>query len=438
MAGEWLETTVGTLLREHGGSIKTGPFGTALKAAEYTPDGVPVISVGEIGYGRLTIHKRTPRVDSSVTSRLSEYVLEEGDIVFARKGAVDRAALIRKEHAGWFLGSDGIRVRPPKMCNSRFLLYWFQSEDIRNWILQNSPGTIMASLNQEIVGRIPLKLPSEGEQSRISDALGSLDDKIDLNLRLAKTLEAIALALFSSWFVDFDPVHARGKGLSAGLTEAVAGLFPAALNSDGIPHGWTLQTVGDLFDVSGGNTPSTAEAGNWDGPHQWATPKDLSSLASPVLLQTNRRITDVGLAKSTSGLLPTGSLLLSSRAPIGYMAFAARPVAINQGFAGLVRKQVSTVYAWGWCAAHMDMIKGNAGGSTFPEISKSVLRHLPMLRPSDAVLAAFETAAEPLVGKMIATVEEAASLAALRDALLPRLMAGELRIRDAEKAVAAA
>ena len=120
------------------------------------------------------------------------------------------------------------------------------------------------------------------------------------------------------------------------------------------------------------------------------------------------------------------------------MAFATCPVAINQGFAGLIRRQVSTAYAWAWCAANMEMIKGNAGGSTFPEISKSVLRGLPMLRPSEPVLRAFDAATAPLIYRLLLAVEQSATIKTLRDTLLPRLISGELRIRDAEDAIAVA
>jgi type I restriction enzyme S subunit len=209
------------------------------------------------------------------------------------------------------------------------------------------------------------------------------------------------------------------------------------MGDNGLPLDWRVRPIGDLFEVRGGNTPSTQIEENWGGQHEWATPKDLSTLDVPVLVQTERKITDVGLTRSTSGLLPVGSLLLSSRAPIGYMAFATRPVAINQGFAGFVRREVSTVYAWCWCAANMNTIIGNASGSTFAEISKAVLRKLPMLAPCPKVLQAFETSAAPLVARMVEAVEQSATLASLRERLLPRLISGELNIRDAERAVAA-
>jgi type I restriction enzyme, S subunit len=107
MADDWHGTTIGELLAQSGGSVKTGPFGTALKAEEYSNDGVPIISVGEVGYGSLRVNKSTPKAPQKVIERLPEYLLQAGDIVFGRKGAVDRSALVKPEQAGWFLGPDG-------------------------------------------------------------------------------------------------------------------------------------------------------------------------------------------------------------------------------------------------------------------------------------------------------------------------------------------
>lgn len=194
MAVDRTSTTIGEALAFNMGSIKTGPFGTVLKAEEYTTSGVPLISVGEIGNGVIRIQNKTPRVPPKVTARLPEYILHEGDIVFGRKGAVDRSARVSAEQAGWFLGSDGIRLRLPPSIDTRFIAYHLQTEVTRSWIFQNATGTTMASLNQGVIERIPILLPSLAEQRAIAHILGTLDDKIELNRRMNETLEAMARA----------------------------------------------------------------------------------------------------------------------------------------------------------------------------------------------------------------------------------------------------
>ncbi|GJQ27775.1 MAG: hypothetical protein HBSAPP02_28070 [Phycisphaerae bacterium] len=461
MGDTWTETTIGALIADHGGSIKTGPFGTTLKAAEYSAEGVPLISVGEIGYGRITIHERTPRVSPAVTSRLSVYLLEEADIVFGRKGAVDRSAIVTKEQSGWFLGSDGIRLRLPKdgtVCEPRYIAYCLQNQEHRDWIMSHATGTTMPSLNQCVVERIPIPLPPLPEQRAIARVLGGLDDKIELNRRMNRTLEELARGVFRSWFIDFDPVLRRaggagGRGLKGGAagtpgagTPHAGGLphhpalWPTRLTDSPlgpIPEGWRVSTIGEEVTVVGGSTPSTDEPKFWEGgTHCWVTPRDLSRLSDPVVIDCERRITDAGLTQISSGLMPRGTVLLSSRAPIGYLAIADVPVAVNQGFIGLkCDKGLPGVFALRWCEENMEEVLSRAGGTTFAEISKAAFRPIPMVVPTAGVVEAFAQAAQRWHDQIVANVRQSRQLAALRDALLPQLLSGEIRLREAEQAV---
>ena len=293
-------------------------------------------------------------------------------------------------------------------------------------------------LDQELVWLPPLP-----EQRAIAHILGTLDDKIELNRRQNETLEAMARALFKAWFVDFEPVRAkmegrwqRGQSLP-GLPAHLYDLFPDRLVESElgeIPEGWRHSTIGEEVTVCGGSTPSTKEPEFWEGgQHCWATPKDLSALKFPVLLDTDRKITDAGLAKISSGLLPVGTVLLSSRAPIGYLAIAEVPTAINQGFIAMkCDGALPNVFVLPWCRESMDVIVGNANGSTFQEISKSNFRPLRVVVPSDPVLTSFTRLAVSLYRQLAENERESRSLAQLRDTLLPKLISGELRVPDAE------
>ena len=202
------------------------------------------------------------------------------------------------------------------------------------------------------------------------------------------TLEAMARTLFRSWFVDFDPVRAKMEGRDTGLPKRIADLFPDRLvNSElgDIPEGWEVSEIGAEVDAVGGATPSTKEPAYWTevsttGLH----PKDLSKLLSPVLLQTERKITDAGTHKISSGLLPPGTVLLSSRAPIGYLAITEVPTAVNQGFIAMIcRKRLPALYVLSWCYENLEYIKDISGGSTFAEISKKAFRPLPVVVPPE-------------------------------------------------------
>ena len=298
----------------------------------------------------------------------------------------------------------------------------------------------MPSLNTKILSDIVIPHPCDlNEQRAIAHILGTLDDKIELNRRMNETLEEMARALFKSWFVDFDPVRAKMEGWDTGLPPDVAALFPDRLVESElgkIPEGWEVKAVGAIASIVGGTTPSTKQAQYWEGgTHCWATPKDLASLSVPVLLKTERRITDAGLSKIGSGLLPPGTVLLSSRAPIGYLAVAETPVAINQGFIGILpRDEMSNLFMLYWSEASHDEIINYANGSTFLEISKSNFRQLPVVVPDEAAMKKFDGLARPLYNRIVSNERQARSLAALRDVLLPKLISGEIWVntRDEE------
>jgi len=178
------QTDVGVIPEEWGvksfaeiGHFRTGPFGTLLKADEYyANEGVPLVSVRDIGEGKLTFNEHTPLVPPSVVRRLPEYVLNSGDIVFGRKGGVDRSAIVQKSQSGCFLGSDGIRIRPSKVCHPLFVAYQLQRKHIQAWLLQNATGTTMPSMNQSILSRISLPFPPTlAEQTAIAEALTDAD-----------------------------------------------------------------------------------------------------------------------------------------------------------------------------------------------------------------------------------------------------------------------
>ncbi len=180
--------------------------------------------------------------------------------------------------------------------------------------------------------------------------------------------------------------------------------------------------------IYGGTTPSTKDPTFWNGQHCFATPKDLSTLNVPVLMNTARRITDLGLTKIRSGLLPFKNLLMSSRAPIGYLAITEVPVAINQGIIAIrCDKTIGPIYALYWLEAHLHAIKAWASGTTFAEISKSSFRTLPFLTSTQEIHAAYESITALLHRQMARTTRQSSTLSTLRDTLLPKLISGELR-----------
>ena len=319
------------------------------------------------------------------------------------------------------------------VLDNSFLKFLLMSPQQQEILASYATGTTVAGISQKALRCIPISAPPFKEQIEIGLLLSALDDKIDLNRRMNETLEAMARAIFKDWFVDFGPTRAKMEGREPYLVPEIWELFPERLDGEGRPEGWVESSIGNEVDVVGGSTPSTKEAAFWNGDINWATPKDLSSLQTPILLETSRRITPVGLAKISSGLLPRGTVLLSSRAPIGYLAIAETEVAINQGFIAMrCDKRLSNIFVWLWTLSNMNSVLENANGSTFQEISKKNFRPLPVIVPSSPIVTAFDETVRPLYKRIVGNEIESRTLAQLRDLLLPKLMSGEIRLREAE------
>jgi type I restriction enzyme, S subunit len=322
----------------------------------------------------------------------------------------------------------------PDALDPAFLGYAIKGPEWRQWTTAAGVGSVRVRIYFRELAKMPMTVPPLAEQKAIAAVLGALDDKIELNRRMNATLEAMAGALFKSWFVDFDPVRAKLDGRPpAALDPATAALFPATFQDSGaghIPKGWTIQPVGEVVNCVGGGTPSTAESKYWEGgTHHWTTPKDFSSLQAPFLLDTDRKLTDAGIAKISSGLLPAGTLLLSSRAPVGYLAIATMPVAINQGFIAMkCNERASNFFMLNWCQTNMTEIESRATGTTFAEISKQNFRPIRVVLPPKELMAAFTAKVAPLYAKITANLRQSRTLATLRDTLLPKLLSGGLSV----------
>jgi type I restriction enzyme S subunit len=297
-------------------------------------------------------------------------------------------------------------------------------------------GSVRQRIYYKEIANLALTMPPFEEQKAIAKALDSIDVLIDLNTRTNATLEEMSRTLFRSWFVDFEPVHANAEGRQPeGMDAETAALFPSEFVESElgmIPKGWEVKPIGECVQAVGGGTPKTAESEYWEGGTiHWATPKDLSNLSSPVLLGTERQITELGLKQISSGLLPVGTVLLSSRAPIGYLVISEVPVAVNQGFIAMVcNGPLPNHYVLHWAKANMETIEGRANGSTFMEISKSAFRPIPAIVPSSKVLTAFVEQVGPLYRQVVRNLQETQTLIEARASLLLKLISGEVRLPE--------
>lgn len=395
----WLGSTLGEISK-----VQTGPFGSQLKNEQYITGGTPVVTVEHIVDFKIKDFNY-PSVTEEDKNRLSKYLLKEGDIVFTRVGSVDLSAYVNKNQDGWIFSSRMLSVRPIKEVNSKFLSYFFQQKVFRNYILKIAVGATMPSINTGILKEIPVSYPPLNEQQSIAQILTSFDDKIQLLQAQNKTLEALAQTIFAEWFGKYQV-------------------------EDELPEGWRVGKLGEVTKIFGGTTPSTIVNEFWDGNIHWTSPKDLSNSKGLFLLKTEKKITDEGLKKISSGLLPKRTLLLSSRAPVGYTSLTNIELAINQGYIAILPNQYfSNNYMYLWLNKNMQTIINASNGSTFLEISKSSFRNINCVIPEINILNTFDNIINPIFEKVLSNTLQIQTLTQTRDSLLPKLMSGEIRVQ---------
>ncbi|WP_226698835.1 restriction endonuclease subunit S [Qipengyuania gaetbuli] len=418
----WTTVRVGDLVAKGSAEIKTGPFGTQLKAAHYVEEGCPVINVRNVGLGGLTNAKLEHVADDTV-ERLRSHLLKRGDIVFGRKAAVDRHLWVT-EQEGWMQGSDCLRLRlVSDDLDDRFASFCLRTKQHRDWILnQSSHGSTMATLNQAIIERIEFPFPPVKTQQRIASILGAYDDLIEVNRRRVSVLEEMARGLFQEWFVRFQfPGHENVSILNT---------------PDGpLPDGWEFQHIEDAFDFLGGGTPSKKIEEYWTGGTvDWYTPTDLTGSGSLFMDRSSLRITEAGLAKSSAKLFPADSIMMTSRATLGVISICTGPASTNQGFITcLPNERLPRTYLYHLLAQNVPIFIAHATGATFKEITKGVFKKLKVCVPDNRVTAQFEDIARPMHDMVLSLERSNRSLAASRDLLLPRLISGQLSVEAAER-----
>ena len=439
---DWPKRTIAECAADEPYSTQIGPFGKALTPDAYVPEGVPLLRGVNVNSGRFHDDDYV-FINEADADRLSKFESFPGDVLLVHKGSLGQIGLMpeRRRYARYIMGNSMLRVK----CDlakilPTYLRYWLQSPEGQHYLFSRVSQVGVPQIQRPLttLREAALPVPPVPEQEAITSVLGALDEKIEQNQRTARALERLAQGIFRAWFVDFEPVKAKATGAAEfpSMPQHIFGGLPATFTNSEIgtiPEGWQVKSIGDAVTVKGGATPSTKNPEYWDaGKHCWATPKDLSRLTHPVLLGTERHITDAGVECISSGLLPKGTVLLSSRAPVGYLAIAAVPTAINQGFIAMVcNRSLPPSYVLNWTYQSLDAIKARASGTTFPEISKRNFRSLSIVEPPSAIVNAFASMVDPMFELLTGCVRENTHLAEMRDYLLPQLLSGRVRVEVA-------
>ncbi len=428
----WEYTTLGAVCGRGGGEIQTGPFGSQLHAADYVPVGIPSIMPQNIGDNRI-VEDSIARITPDDAKRLSRYLVRRGDIVYSRRGDVERRALVRDREDGWLCGTGCLRVRlGDKGPDPRFATYYLGHPSVREWVVRHAHGATMPNLNTSILGACPFIVPPPSEQRAIAHILGTLDDKIELNRRMNETLEAMARALFKSWFVDFDPVRAKAEGRDPGLPKPLADLFPDSFEDSElaeIPKGWGIGKLGDLLAQRMERcVPSSATAARPYVPIDCISPRSLFLTESKPGKEAQSSLTQ----------FHKDDLLFGAMRPYFHKVCIAPFDGTTRTTAFVLFPRTNEDFAFSALLLHhpdtIDYATRHSTGSTIPyAVWSSSLEEMPVTVPSFEVRTAFDGIVRPMLVRIPEPYFQNKTLAALRDTLLPKLISGGLRVKNAER-----
>ncbi|WP_442680622.1 restriction endonuclease subunit S [Sphingomonas sp. ASY06-1R] len=407
--------------------------GLAFKNIAFTDDGLPVAKIAEIKGGFSDATKRTNGIyDNRVR-------LRDGDLLFCWSGQPETSigTFVWDKGDAW-LNQHIFRVLPRKSVDRRFFrfLMLYLQPNFQE-IARNKQTTGLGHVTKGDLSMMMVQLPGRAEQQRIADVLQAIQDKLDLNRQIAMTLEDTARALFKSWFVDFDPVHAKSGGRDPGLPTDVAALFPDGFDDGGLPNGWEWGSPESLVKIN----PTTRIDRNKEAPYvdMAALPtkghRIVSAVSRPVGSGARFKNGDTLLARITP-CLENGKSALVDCLDHDAVAWGSTEFIVMRPLEGIPEPLPYLVARDASFRAHM--ISAMSGTSGRQRAPAEAIDRWAMAIPNAAVIAAWGNAVVPMFNGIKARSLEAEQLTELRDTLLPKLLSGKLRLADTATVIAAA
>jgi type I restriction enzyme S subunit len=411
-----------------------GPFGSRIKTDNFVPSGVPIIRGNNLNAERFFdddfVYLTEKKADELRASNAFP-----GDIVITHRGTLGQVGIIpyKARYSRYVVSQSQMKLTTDQnKVDPFFVFYFLRSPQGQHALLANTSQTVVPAIAQPTTSlkTISMPLPSLQEQRVIAHILGTLDDKIELNRRMNETLEAMARAIFKSWFVDFDPVHAKMEGRDPGLPKEIADLFPDRLVDSElgkIPEGWRVRKIDEEFNLIMGQSPpgeTYNEIGEGVPFHQGRADFGFRFPSRRVYCTTPTRFAEAG------------DTLISVRAPVGDINLAAEHCCIGRGVAAVRHKSGSRSYTYYFMYAIKEVLdRFEAEGTVFGSISKKDFHNIQHIVPPKQAITAFEHVVASIDDRIMNNDKESHILATLRDTLLPKLISGDLRVKDAERMI---
>jgi type I restriction enzyme, S subunit len=436
MSNSWVGTTLGAIALGENGLVD-GPFGSNLPASAYSDQGVPVIRGSNLSLGETRFNDREfVYVSEETANRLARSLCRPGDIIFTKKGTIGQTGFVPRHRTfdRFLLSSNQMKLTVnPQKADPLFVYYVVSSPASREKIVRDASITGVPKTNVAYLRGFPLALPPLPEQRAVAYLLGTLDDRIALNRRMNETLEAMARAIFKSWFVGFDPVRAKAEGRDPGLPKEIADLFPNRFEDSElgeIPLGWRIGTLGEVA----------------IHPRRSVRPTEIDPTTPYIALEHMPRrciaLSEWGIAdglESNKFGFKRGEILFGKLRPYFHKVGIAPIDGVCSTDIVVLAPQKDKWRGFILChvssTAFVEYTNAGSTGTKMPRTSWTEMTRYSIVFPPDAVAESFTEQIRPGVERILALVQESRTLAALRDTLLPRLMSGEIRIPDAGRVV---
>jgi len=364
------------------------------------------------------------------------------DVLLTREAPMGEVGIVDFDDTV-FLGQRIMQYRVDRSkLDPHFLLYSFLSSDLQHQFnMHEGSGSVVSHIRVPDCSKFELNLPPLNIQKEIADVLKKLDRKISVNQQTNQTLEEMAQAIFKSWFVDFDPVKAKMNGEQPeGMDAATASLFPEKLVESElglIPEDWKVSSLSELIKLTGGGTPKRSEETYWNGDIPWFSVKDVPSGSNVFVVDTDEKITELGLNKSSTKLLPKGTTIITARGTVGKLALVGTDMCMNQSCYGIRGKDVGDYYNYFNLKEAVSTLQRNTHGAVFDTITTKTFDTYSMAFSGAELANKFDMLVAPLLQKIEANVRQNIELATLRDTLLPKLLSGEIELGTSEELVEA-
>lgn len=340
----------------------------------------------------------------------SEFKVHPPGVITGRSGSLGEVVFIEQPY--WPLNTT-LWVKDFKGNEPRYICYFLKTLDLKRF----NSGAGVPTLNRNHLDTLIVNIHDSQSQRKIATILSAYDDLIENNLRRIKILEEMAQTLYREWFVKFRfPGHQKVKMMDSPLGK--------------IPEGWEIKQIGKVIETLGGGTPSTKEPSYWEGGNiDWYSPSDLTASESMFISGSSKKITQIGLERSSAKLFPAYSLMMTSRATIGVVSINTQKACTNQGFITCVpNDRLSVFHLYFWIKESREKIISVASGATFKEISRGEFREFPIVVPPVPIENTFTGTVKPMCRLIENLIKKNHNLVITRDPLLPKLISGELDV----------